>query len=136
LALFPLLLSVSSSWRKTSRQCHRRPSDQAYRPAPSFPACDGRDLLARAKAGLLGCAATTPFARGQTPQLSNFATTVGNFTYPNPFCLNKLHVIHSILPFTLIKLPTIPSVRIFLDDFYHVAQSWSNFGVRQSNFGV
>jgi hypothetical protein len=29
LALFPLLFSVSSSWRKTSRRCLRRPSDQA-----------------------------------------------------------------------------------------------------------
>jgi hypothetical protein len=66
--------------------------------------------------------------------------------------VNKLPLVLLVLPFTLTKLPKIPFVRIFLDDFHHVAQSffwsvimiigsfdiarWSNFGVRQSNFGA
>jgi hypothetical protein len=39
--------------------------------------------------------------------------------------MNKLHVILLILPCTLNKLPTIPFVRMFVDDFHRVAQSFS-----------
>jgi hypothetical protein len=66
--------------------------------------------------------------------------------------VNKLSLLLSNLPFTLTKLPKIPFVRIFAEDFHHIAQSfswsvimiigsfdisrWSNFGVRQSNIGA
>jgi hypothetical protein len=64
--------------------------------------------------------------------------------------VNKLPLVLSVA--FHIKLPKIPFVRIFVDDFHYVAQyfswsvimiigsfdiaRWSDFGVRHSNFGV
>jgi hypothetical protein len=64
------------------------------------------------------------FARWELMELLTALTKLAYNLTELLYCMNKLPAVLSILHSTLIKLPTIRFVGIFVDNFHHVLQSF------------